>query len=289
MRWRIDDGSLVRIYQDRWLLGFDHDSITSPIVDITSDATVSILIDHDLCQWREDEVDRLFILEEASFIKAIPLSFSNERDMIFWPRSRDGVYSVKSGYKMLMELDNVIETATSVSSIDELKSMWNAIWSLQVPNRIRILVWQAGNDSLHKKVNLTRRKLLIEPTCTLCNQGTEDMLHALWTCPLLSMVSQVLFPNLVTASSSSLSFLSVMQLAQLNKMGFDLFAWMVSLIWLRRNKVRLGEDAVPLLRIPSMASDALQEFHQLRPIHAKLPRTSSEMASSTNRPSEGEL
>ena len=83
----------------------------------------------------------------------------------------------------------------------------------------------------------------------------------------------MLFPDLVTASSSSLSFLSVIRLAQQNKMRFDLFAWTVSLIWLRRNKVCLGEDVDLLSRIPSMASDALQEFHQLRPIHAKLPRT----------------
>lgn len=107
MRWRIGDGSSVQIYQDRWLPAFDHDIITSTILDITSDATVSILIDHDLCRWREDEVDRLFIQEEASIIKAIPLSFSNKSDMVFWPRSHDGVYSVKSGYKMLMELEDV--------------------------------------------------------------------------------------------------------------------------------------------------------------------------------------
>nr|POF20627.1 hypothetical protein CFP56_77331 [Quercus suber] len=130
---------------------------------------------------------------------------------------------------------------------------------------------RAGTDSLPTNVNLARRKLLIEPTCTMCSQGPENMLHVLWMCPLLSTVWQVLFPDLVTASSSSSSFFSVIQLAQNNNMRFDLFAWTVSLIWLRRNKVRLGENVVPLSRIPSMASDALQEFHQLRPIHAKLP------------------
>ena len=51
------------------------------------------------------------------------------------------MYLVKSGYKMLIKLEDVIETATSVSSVDELKSTWNAIWSLQVPNRIRIVMW----------------------------------------------------------------------------------------------------------------------------------------------------
>nr|POF17279.1 hypothetical protein CFP56_18391 [Quercus suber] len=88
------DGSLVWIYQDKWLPGCDHGGITSPIVDITPDATVSILIDYELCQWRGDEVDRLFIPEEASIIKAIPLSFSSRRDIIIWPSCRDGVYSV---------------------------------------------------------------------------------------------------------------------------------------------------------------------------------------------------
>lgn len=36
-------------YQDRWLPAPKHGSIISPILDITLDATVSILIDHDLC------------------------------------------------------------------------------------------------------------------------------------------------------------------------------------------------------------------------------------------------
>ncbi|KAL0014975.1 hypothetical protein SO802_002044 [Lithocarpus litseifolius] len=89
---------------------------------------------------REDEVDRLFVVVEASIIKAIPLSFSNKSDTIFWPKSRDGVYSIKSGYKMLTELESVSEAAASSSSIEEIKGTWNGIWKLQVPNQIRLLM-----------------------------------------------------------------------------------------------------------------------------------------------------
>lgn len=194
--------------------------------------------------------------------------------MIIWPSCRDGVYSVKSGYKLLMEFDEVNEPAVNVTFVNELKSSWNAIWKLQVPNRIKLLMWRAGSDFLPTKVNLTKRMLLTETTCTQCNQGPEDTLHALWTCPQLSLVWQVLFPELISASSSCSSFLSVIKLAHQRSKRFDLFAWTVSLIWLRRNKVRLGEDATPLSRIPPMASDALQEFLQLRPTHENLPRTS---------------
>ena len=44
-------------------------------------------------------------------------------------------------------------------------------------------------------------------------------------------------------------------------------------IWMWRNKVRLGETALPLGQIPALAFAALQEFQHLRPTHAKIPRT----------------
>ena len=73
---------------------------------------------------------------EALIIKAIPLSFSNRCDTIFWPRNHDGVYSVKSGYKLLMEMECRNGAASSSSSMGEIKSIWNGIWKLEVPNRI---------------------------------------------------------------------------------------------------------------------------------------------------------
>lgn len=83
MRWRIGDWSSVWIYQDRWLPVAEHNRIISPIVEITLDASVSILINHDLCCWREAKIDRLFLPLEASIIKAFSLSFSNRCDTIF--------------------------------------------------------------------------------------------------------------------------------------------------------------------------------------------------------------
>ena len=44
-------------------------------------------------------------------------------------------------------------------------------------------------------------------------------------------------------------------------------------IWMWYNKVRLGETALPLGQISASAFAALQEFQQLRPTHAKIPRT----------------
>ena len=137
---------------------------------------------------KEAEVDRLFLPMEASIIKAIPLSFSNRHDTIFWPRNHDGVYSIKSGYKLLMEMECGNGVDASSSSTGVMKSIWNGIWKLGVPNRIQLLLWRVGNDSLPTRVNLAHRKMLRESTCSLCKLEPEDTLHALWKCPLLSTV-----------------------------------------------------------------------------------------------------
>lgn len=107
---------------------------------------------------------------------------------------------------MIMELEDVNEIATNTSSVAEMKSTWNGIWKLQVPNQIRLLVWRVGSPT---RVNLVRRKLLIDSICPQCKKGPEDTLHALWTCPLLSTVWQVVFSDLVAVSRSCSSFLNV--------------------------------------------------------------------------------
>ena len=49
------------------------------------------------------EIDSMFIPEEVAIINAIPLSLFDRDDFHFWPYTRDGVYTVKSGYQVLME------------------------------------------------------------------------------------------------------------------------------------------------------------------------------------------
>ena len=129
-----------------------------------------------------------------------------------------------------MEMECGNGAGASSSTMGTMKSIWNGIWKLEVPNRIRLLLWHAGNDSLPTRVNLARRKLLTETTCSLCKLEPEDTLHALWKCPLLSTVWQVSFADLVAGPNVVSNFLDVIQLAQQDRSRFALFAWTISLI-----------------------------------------------------------
>ena len=138
MQWRIGDGCSIWIFQDQWLPYSSHVRVFSLNLDCYPDAKVSSLIDHELHFWKTDVVGRVFLLFEANLVKAIPLSLSRKSDDIFWPRTWDGVYLVKTGYKSLMKGDELVEPGAS--DIEVMKGVSNKIWHLQVPNRVLSLL-----------------------------------------------------------------------------------------------------------------------------------------------------
>nr|POE69438.1 putative ribonuclease h protein [Quercus suber] len=223
-----------------------------------SDALVSVLIDHSKNCWIEEVVDNTFLPHEADVIKAIPLSLDDVVDVRFWSVSADGIYTVKSGYKLIME--NELRVLPSSSNLSLSKKVWKGIWSLRTPNRVKSLLWRAGLDALPSRVNLRKRKILTNDTCPQCNLAGETSLHALWSCPCLSPIWLAHFGWLIKDASDCTSLLDIIQLCQEKSNLLDLFAVTVSLIWARRNQLRVGEKVFPVSSVSSVAVDSLHEF-----------------------------
>ena len=126
LKWRIGNGSQVRIFHDAWFLGSQQGKVLSPVSESHANALVYSLINHDDRCWKVAEIDRLFLPDEAATIKAIPLSLFDQTDLPFWPYTRDGVFSVKLGYHHLMELkETKLNGATNVGITSPV---WKAIW-----------------------------------------------------------------------------------------------------------------------------------------------------------------
>ena len=96
------DGSSIRIFKDSWLLTSYHDRIISPITFFDLDAPISVLIDKERNCWLVDAIDNNFLPFEAEIIKSIPISLTVCKDKLFWPSNLDEVYSLRSGYKLLL-------------------------------------------------------------------------------------------------------------------------------------------------------------------------------------------
>nr|POF06548.1 hypothetical protein CFP56_49063 [Quercus suber] len=93
---------------------------------------VADLIDHELHCWKSDQVDAIFIPMEAKVIKAIPLSLMDTQDWLYWPKNRNGVYSIKFGYKLACEWDEL--AAPGVSDQTEGPQLCGGVCKYHLPN-----------------------------------------------------------------------------------------------------------------------------------------------------------
>ena len=232
---------------------------------------MAALIDHELHRCKSDRVDAIFIPSEANVIKAIPLSLLDTLDWLYWPKNCSGVYLVKTRYNLAWEWETL--DAPEVFDQIECNATWKKVWNLHVLNRIRSLLWGATNDSFPTKVNLARRKLLQVDTCPKCNLELETVVHALWSCQKLDPVWLPQFAKLKEATSPLSCFFELMYLALQDPSCVEVFANTISLIWMSRNKAAFGSACLPLEKIPEQAHALVHEFHHLRLVHAKIPRT----------------
>ena len=176
-RWRIGDGSSVKIFKDSWLLGAQSGRVLSPIYILSEEATVDQLIDRDSWWWNSALVDLIFIPSEAQLIKSILVCLSAQRNFLVWPHSRTGMYQVHSEYHLLCELHGN-EMASSLD-IDGQRKFWNSLWKLNIPNKVKIFLWRACTDSIPTMLNLCKRKIVPSSACNHCHVGEESVLHAL--------------------------------------------------------------------------------------------------------------
>ncbi|KAL0010011.1 hypothetical protein SO802_005119 [Lithocarpus litseifolius] len=102
-KWRVGDGESIRIYKDRWL---PKSSITHIPSVLDSEARVAELIDPEAGGWNDQMLDSCFIPFEAQQIRSIPLCASPQADFLYWAFEKEGVYTVKSGYKAICEEEN---------------------------------------------------------------------------------------------------------------------------------------------------------------------------------------
>ncbi|XP_075663011.1 uncharacterized protein LOC142632511 [Castanea sativa] len=212
--WRVGNGSSIRIFHDNWLPDPSIKKILSKPLLLDSQDMVSSLIDWEKHCWSRDVIDANFSPREATTIKAIPLSLS---------------------YQQLLDLE--LNEQPSTSDLSSTKQLWNGIWKLRVPNRVKTLIWRTSTNSLPSKV---------------------------WS---------VNFGWLLSEAGKATCFLDVLKLCSERSNLVDMLAMTVAQIWTRRNKLRVGDDVPPLGLINQLALVSLQEFHQssLNPPKAPLP------------------
>ena len=100
---------------------------------------------------------------------------------MIWMHQRKGIFIVKSTYKVARAVLSEGKVAESSRGCVG-KDVWPAIWKLRIPNKIKVFGWKACNEILPTRLNLSKRKIIVDAMCPICLRFPESVFHALWDC-----------------------------------------------------------------------------------------------------------
>jgi hypothetical protein len=131
--------------------------------------------------WNNQLIHQLFIPIEARKILNLPIIDKSNNDVVTWPGTMDGNYTVKVGYQAIMEWERD-KAKDSPSSSTQQDDIWHKLWALNVPPKHIHLLWRILNGALPVKSNLFRKGVKCDPMCPRCQNQVETLHHAFLDC-----------------------------------------------------------------------------------------------------------
>jgi hypothetical protein len=104
----------------------------------------------------------------------------NQEDFISWKGTKDGHYSVKSGYQAILAWQESQNPSLNSSNMDNTR--WKKLWNLFVPPKQIHHIWRILNNAIPVRENLFTRGIRCDPLCPLCNTKIETINHIFLEC-----------------------------------------------------------------------------------------------------------
>ena len=130
-------------------------------------------------EWNSELIETLFSHREVTAIKGMQVPLFDNEDKWMWKYSRDGEYSVRSAYYMLLKEE---KEGQASSSRPRNSFAWERIWGANLPLKIKHFAWRAVKEGLAVKIELGKRGVAATKWCPMCGEKAESVLHALVTC-----------------------------------------------------------------------------------------------------------
>lgn len=186
IRYQVGDGSSISLWNGPWLpLPHNFGPYSSPM-EGSETWVVGHIIDHEEKVWMPHMINELFTEAEAEIIMKIPLSHRGGEDRIVWHFDVKGIYNVKSGYSVARNFPaSSLPTSSSGTSSGNYNALWNKIWRVRVPPKIRSFIWHLMRGILPTRVALNKKFPIHDTCCIFCNSCLETDLHIFGQCEAL--------------------------------------------------------------------------------------------------------
>jgi hypothetical protein len=108
---------------------------------------VKDLIDPSTNQWNHQLINQTFLPFEANQIFQIPLVDRNSTDELAWAGEKDGRYTVKSGYRAIIEWKSLQSNLAGSTNL-VTNPQWKHLWKLKIPPKQGNLLWRIFQNVL---------------------------------------------------------------------------------------------------------------------------------------------
>ena len=238
--WKISDGCSVGIQTHKWL---PHTPTFHDEVDLM--LRVADFINPQTKQWDKGKVNAWFQPPSRDEVLRIRLGSFEGRDTLIWNENKAQTFSIWTAYQVALQMNRTGNGKHS--RVQEDKPIWNRLWKLSIPPKVRNFVWRASLDILPTRANLACRRVPIDPKCVVCGSSDKTVLHILWQCPLTRNVWALVKGKLQKCESSARTFFSLAQnlKERLSYKEFELWTMVAWSIWNARNRFYFEASQIP--------------------------------------------
>lgn len=117
----------------------------------------------------------MFTMVDADVILATRVPQHDIDDRIVWSSSKDGIYTVKAGYRYRHDR-NIDSSAVPQSN------GWHRVWQLALPHKFKIFLWRFCRNNFPVRVRLRGKGVSVPIICPMCNVEVEHLRHVFFEC-----------------------------------------------------------------------------------------------------------
>ena len=240
LRKMIGNGQSSLVWVDPWLFDVSMRVPFMKNIFVNLNLRVTDLIDFPNRCWNLERLEDLFYPRDMNLILMNKPVVSKD-DFWCWLHTRNGDYSVKSGYWLANRLHNsdLIAAAELRPSLNDLKVQ---VWFLHTTPKIKCFIWRALSGAIVVADKLELRGMSKDMRCQFCGCDKESTNHVLFSCSIARQVWALSdFPCPSGGFESHSEFSNFQYLLSMST-NQDIpehirrsFPWILWLLWKNRN------------------------------------------------------
>lgn len=202
-KWIVGDGKDIRVWEDNWIKAKPSSPASGPGLNSHPGLKVNdLLIERDR-QWNIQLLKNLLNENDANYAMGIRPSRTGNPDILVWSYTKDGNYSVKTGYHLQCQMEEQNSSLNQVTIPEEVRKCCSNLWKLKIPPKLKTFWWRVAHNSLAVMDNIRKRGITIDNTCQTCGENIETLNHMMFECRVAKEIWEMIPTSFSVSTNSS--------------------------------------------------------------------------------------